>query len=130
MNKFLEKLQIRLTQRFIGRIQRIENQININALTIQNELNRFEEIGNKLNELDNQIILNINEMQNHYDNIQNITNKINRLSVNNENYYFQDHYEYWKAKRIVAIVEHYGENFSKERKFHSWDAVMEISEKF
>lgn len=81
MNKFLEKLQIRLTPRFIRRIQRIENQININALTIQN-----------------------------------IANKINRLSVNNENYYFQDHYEYWRAKRIVAIVEHYGENFFKGKK--------------
>ncbi|TXJ11000.1 hypothetical protein [Brachyspira aalborgi] len=81
MNKFLEKLQIKLTPRFIRRIQRIENQININALTIQS-----------------------------------IANKINRLSVNNENYYFQDHYEYWRAKRIVAIVEHYGENFFKGKK--------------
>ena len=72
MNKFLEKLQIKLTPRFIRRIQRIENQININALTIQNELNRFEEIGNKLNELDNQIILNRNEIYNYYDNIHTI----------------------------------------------------------
>ena len=32
MNKFLEKLQIKLTPRFISRIQRIENQININAI--------------------------------------------------------------------------------------------------
>lgn len=32
MSKFLEKLQIRLTPRFIRRIQRIENQININAI--------------------------------------------------------------------------------------------------
>ena len=72
MNKFLEKLQIKLTPRFIRRIQRIENQININALTIQNELNRFEEIVNKLNELNNQIILNRNEIYNYYDNIHTI----------------------------------------------------------
>lgn len=72
MNKFLEKLQIKLTPRFIRRIQRIENQININALTIQKNSIRFEEIGNKLNELDNQIILNRNEIYNYYDNIHTI----------------------------------------------------------
>lgn len=92
MNKFLEKLQIRLTPRFIRRIQRIEDKININELT-------SKRIESKLNYISNRL--------------QNAEIKLN---TNSENYYFQNHYEYWRAKRIVAIVEHYGENFFKGKK--------------
>lgn len=30
--------------------------------------------------------------------------------------HFSDHYEYWRAKRITAIVEHYGEEWFKGKK--------------
>lgn len=93
MNKFLEKIQIKLTPRFIRRIKRIEDKINIKELT-------FKEIQDRVNYISNRL-----------------ENALIKLNYSNENYsYFQDHYEYWRAKRIVAIVEHYGENFFKGKK--------------
>ena len=94
MNNFLEKLQIKLTPRFIRRIKRIEDELNNlnakNSYTDSNINNKLLSIDSKLNN-----IININK---------------------SENNYFTDHYEYWTSKRIVAIVEHYGENFFKGKK--------------
>ncbi len=40
---------------------------------------------------------------------------------------FTGHYEYWRAKRVTAIVEHYGESWFEGKRFLSWAADTVIS---
>ncbi len=82
MNKFLEKLQIKLTPRFIRRIQRIESNIN----NIENRLNRFKEINNNFNQINNKLDelynlnnFNKNEIFNYINNIHTILSYSNNI---------------------------------------------------
>ena len=65
MNKFLEKLQIRLTPRFIRRIQRIENQINsLNEKINFDYIFNKTDIANSINQIkDNSTLQDYTNMQ-------------------------------------------------------------------
>ncbi|MEI0799691.1 class I SAM-dependent methyltransferase [Brachyspira intermedia] len=75
MNNKLNNILIKLTPRFIRKINRIEETTN----------NIFNNMTRNMIDIDNNI-------------------------------YFTNNYEYWRAKRIVAIVEYYGEKFFQGKK--------------
>lgn len=81
---------------------------------------------NKINALINNylkktnIYTKIDEIQFTVKNINNICNTLSKTLINiqnkQEDLRFRGHYNLWRAKRIVAIINHYGEEFFREKK--------------
>ena len=90
--------------------------INDNIKTNINELNCS--IKCNITETNTIILNNTLDLKNYFNECLNVNKDIILNEIRKEKYVtnFSDHYEYWRAKRVVAIVEHYGESFFKNKK--------------
>ena len=73
---------------------------------------------NNVYELNSFIINNTLDLKNYINECLNINKDIILNEIKRDKYItnFSDHYEYWRAKRVVAIIEHYGEKFFQNKK--------------
>ena len=93
-----------------------------NSISLQNDIrnlyNNNISLQNDITEINTIILNNTLDLKNYFNECLNINKDIILNEIRKEKYVtnFSDHYEYWRAKRVVAIVEHYGESFFKNKK--------------